>query len=170
MINDFKALCNLIILSPLVCFSKKRTFEEICQCASFNLGLDEKFLFHQLSEREQIGSCVLRSNVAIPHVSVNSKQDNLCILAILNDPIEFQSIDSDRQMVNVVFSFFFNHKLNWQKSQLFLYELSELLNDDNLINSLLLSQNDPKKLNIILHKLDDKLKDRLDKNMEYNFE
>ena len=91
------------ILSPLFCFSKKRLFEEIAECAAFITKKTSKEIIVALNEREKLGTTVFFQGVAIPHAVIQSSTPTFAVLSILDKPITFNSIDADEQLVDIAF-------------------------------------------------------------------
>ena len=103
------------ILSPLFCFSKKRLFEEIAECAAFITKKTSKEIIFALNEREKLGTTVFFQGVAIPHAVIQSSTPTFAILSILDKPITFNSIDADEQLVDIAFSLFISPKDDVEK-------------------------------------------------------
>ena len=126
------------ILSPLFCFSKKRLFEEIAKYSSYILEKDPKDIIRALNEREQLGTTV----------------PTFSILSILDKPITFNSIDADEQLIDIAFSIFINKKDDIQKVESLLKNLTIVLSNVDLLNSLRLAKTEKPKLNVILNQID----------------
>ena len=70
------------ILSPLFCFSKKRLFEEIAECAAFITKKTSKEIIVALNEREKLGTTVFFQGVAIPHAVIQSSTPTFAVNAM----------------------------------------------------------------------------------------
>ena len=128
------------ILSPLFCFSKKRLFEEIAKYSSYILEKDPKDIIRALNEREQLGTTVFFDGIAMPHAVIDSKVPTFSILSILDKPITFNSIDADEQLIDIAFSIFINKKDDIQKVESLLKNLTIVLSNVDLLNSLRLAK------------------------------
>ena len=142
------------ILSPLFCFSKKRLFEEIAKYSSYLLEKDPKDIIRALNEREQLGTTVFFDGIAMPHAVIDSKVPTFSILSILDKPITFNSIDADEQLIDIAFSIFINKKDDIQKVESLLKNLTIVLSNVDLLNSLRLAKTEKPKLNVILNQID----------------
>lgn len=142
------------ILAPLFCFSKKRLFEEIAQCAASIIDTDSDDIVEALNKRETLGSTVFYPGISIPHTVFEGKTPSFAILCILNKPITFNSIDADEQLIDIAFSMFFNKKDNVEKSEALLQNITKVLSNNDLLNSLRLAKNEIKKIEIILNQID----------------
>lgn len=156
MENAFTVLPPTLILAPLICFSKKRLFEELAECASSILEVSTQQVIDALNLRESAGSTCIGKGVAIPHALVKSSR-SCAVLALLNQSVTFNSIDSDPEEVDIAFSFYFSRSRKSEKDEAMLSHLSELLAEPELVNSLRLSHHDVGKIAAILNKTDQRL-------------
>lgn len=154
MYTDFKILPPTIILAPLVCFSKKRLFEELGESAGAVLERSTYDIIKALNEREWAGSTVIADGVAIPHAKVDGTLPALAILCMMDKKIPFNTIDSDPVVVDIAFSFYFSPDANIEELQLMLAHLAEIFDSSDLRASLRRSHHDESKLIQILHKID----------------
>ena len=142
------------ILSPLFCFSKKRLFEEIAECAAFITKKTSKEIIVALNEREKLGTTVFFQGVAIPHAVIQSSTPTFAVLSILDKPITFNSIDADEQLVDIAFSLFISPKDDVEKVESLLKSLTIVLSNVDLLNALRLSKNEKHKVETILNQID----------------
>lgn len=142
------------ILSPLFCFSKKRLFEEIARCAAFIMKKSQKDIITLLNQRENLGTTVFYQGVAIPHAVIDSDTPTFAILSILDKPITFNSIDADEQLVDIALSLFISPKEDREGVETLLRNLTIVLSNTDLLNSLRLAKNEQHKLEIILNQID----------------
>ena len=98
-----------LILSPLFCFSKKRLFEEIADCAGYVLQKPAKEIIDALNRRETYGTTVF--------YPVSKYDDSAKIESLLKN-------------------------------------ITIVLSNNDLLNSLRLVKNEPSKLAILLNKID----------------
>ncbi|MBT8145520.1 MAG: PTS IIA-like nitrogen regulatory protein PtsN [Gammaproteobacteria bacterium] len=89
------------ILTPARCYcnvegvSKKRLLKRISESIEENVGyLDANTVFDALMAREQLGSTGLGNGIAIPHCKVPECKEILGCIVTLEEPIDFDSIDS----------------------------------------------------------------------------
>ena len=82
------------VLSPVLCYSKKRAFEEIAKKASIKTSLSVKELLEGLLERENIGSTYVANGFAVPHAIIpdniieNSHADIIFALCLHQETID----------------------------------------------------------------------------------
>lgn len=157
MFSDFTVLPPVIILAPLVCFSKKRLLEELGESAGSVLQCPEADIIRALNEREWAGSTVVAEGVAIPHALVDGALPALCIVCLMDKAIPFSTIDSDPQAVDIALSFYFSPEANLSELQLMLEHLSNILQSRELCASLRRSHHDESKILQLLHKADELL-------------
>jgi len=92
-------LCDLLapdgIIAPLKVTSKKHALQELATIASERTGLDSREIFNTLLQRERLGSTGLGRGIAVPHVKLEGMRKILCLFARLEDPIDYESHDSE---------------------------------------------------------------------------
>ncbi len=168
MDQSFTTLPETFILSPLVCFSKKRLFEEVASCASQLLKYSESDIIRALNEREKLGSTIFAAGIAAPHAALPGIDHTTAILAILDHPVPFNTIDSDPQQIDIALCFFLATKEDHGVLEQRLGKLTEILSSSELVNSLRRSCHDGSKLMLILQKVDKLLTDQLEKENALN--
>lgn len=170
----FKIIPPTVIVSPLVIFSKKRLFEEISQRASFiiNTGdraiepVTQKYILDRMIRRESNGSTAVTAGFAMPHAMVRRAKSSLAILSVLNTPVQYNTVNTERQMVDVVYSFFFPTSDDSTKCEAMLEQLADIMQDQGLIEAIRLARHDEAKLAFILNKIDQALVSELSKEKE----
>src|SRR5690554_2543053 len=98
---------NLITPSRTLCgiegVSKKRVLEILATTIAQDVpAIDADELFRRLVAREKLGSTGIGHGIAIPHCRIDSCTTILGALITLNQPIEFDAIDSEP--VDVLFA------------------------------------------------------------------
>ena len=89
------------ILVPVRATSKKQALQELARHAAQVTGLPERKIFDVLLERERLGTTGVGRGIAIPHGKLD-ELDGLCgVFAILDQPIDFDSVDD--QPVDLLF-------------------------------------------------------------------
>jgi len=92
-------LCDLLapdnIIASLQASSKKHALQELATIAADRTGLDSREIFNTLLQRERLGSTGLGRGIAIPHVKLEGLKGILCMFARLEEPIEYESHDSE---------------------------------------------------------------------------
>ncbi|MBL4748220.1 MAG: PTS IIA-like nitrogen regulatory protein PtsN [Magnetovibrio sp.] len=81
--------------------SKKQALQELSKRAAEITGDHERAIFDVLMEREQLGTTGVGNGIAIPHGKLPSLNRLYGLFALLEKPIDFQSIDD--QPVDLVF-------------------------------------------------------------------
>lgn len=143
-----------LILSPLFCFSKKRLFEEIGDCAGYVLHKSSNEIVNALNTRETYGTTVFYPGIAIPHAVIDSDHETFAILAILDKPITFNSIDADEQLIDIALCLFISSKDDKENVESLLKNLTIVLSNNDLLNALRLSRNETSKIETILNQID----------------
>lgn len=82
--------------------SKKRALENLGEMLAADSSLDSKAVFQALIDRERIGSTGIGDSVAIPHGRLKGLQQAIGAFAILEEPIDFDSID--QKPVTMIFA------------------------------------------------------------------
>ncbi len=154
MHQDFTILPPTLILAPLVCFSKKRLFEELSESAGFLLKLPPAAINQALYAREASGSTFVTDGIALPHALTDGAMPSLLIVCMLDEKVEFQALDSDLAAVDIAFAFFFSPHSNLDFCEDILETLSEILQSTDLTASLRRSHHDEGKIALLLHKID----------------
>ncbi|MBQ9275145.1 MAG: PTS sugar transporter subunit IIA [Succinivibrio sp.] len=144
------ALPQTLILSPLFCFSKKRLFEEVAQCASTTLKTPVKVLIDSLNRRESQGSTVFFEGAALPHALIEHAPQGLGVLSILDQSITFNSIDSDEVRIDIAYTLFIAAHEDYDQVQDSLRRITAVLSNQDLLNSLRLARNERTKIAKIL--------------------
>jgi PTS system nitrogen regulatory IIA component len=92
-------LCDLLapdgIIASLKATGKKHALQELANVAAERTGLDAREIFNTLLQRERLGSTGLGRGIAIPHVKLEGLKGILCLFARLEQPIEYESHDSE---------------------------------------------------------------------------
>jgi PTS system nitrogen regulatory IIA component len=92
-------LCDLLapddIIASLQASGKKHALQELATMAADRTGLDATEIFNTLLQRERLGSTGLGRGIAIPHVKLEGLDGILCMFARLEEPIEYESHDSE---------------------------------------------------------------------------
>lgn len=83
--------------------SKKRTLEILAQIFAEDIDIiDADELFQHFISRERLGSTGIGHGIAIPHCRFNTGGQTFAACITLEDPIDFDSVDSEP--VNVIFA------------------------------------------------------------------
>ncbi|MEM1419707.1 MAG: PTS sugar transporter subunit IIA [Pseudomonadota bacterium] len=92
-------LTNLVapecVLPQLRASSKKNLLQELSHRASDLIGVDCRALFSALLERERLGSTAMGRGVAIPHCRLSGVDEIKGVLARLETPVDFDSVDGE---------------------------------------------------------------------------
>jgi PTS system nitrogen regulatory IIA component len=84
------------------CTSKKRVLEHISNFLADNIPDSQSdHIYERLIAREKLGSTGIGEGIAIPHSRLQDCDDTLGALFVLEEPVDFDSID--RQLVDIVF-------------------------------------------------------------------
>ena len=76
------------------CKTKKSILEKISDLLSKPSGVNRNDIFKKLYEREKLGSTSIGKGVAIPHARVEDIEYPFLSIIILDEPVEFDNIDS----------------------------------------------------------------------------
>lgn len=122
---------NLITPSRTLCgiegVSKKRALEILANTIAQDVPtIDADELFRRLVAREKLGSTGIGYGIAIPHCRIDSCTNTLGALITLNQPIEFDAIDSEP--VDVLFAMLVPEEAHSEHLQT-LAALASALND-----------------------------------------
>ena len=77
-----------------ICKTKKSILEKISDLLSRPSGVSRDHIFKKLYEREKQGSTSIGKGVAIPHARVENIEYPFLSIIILDEPVEFDNIDS----------------------------------------------------------------------------
>ena len=80
--------------------TKRQLFEDLAQRAAEITGYDAAELLEAITAREELGSTGLGNGIAIPHGKVSGLKGVTALLARLDTPIEFDSVDD--QPVDII--------------------------------------------------------------------
>lgn len=114
--------------------SKKRLMEHIASMLTRETDTDEGSVFRVLIERERLGSTGVGQGVALPHGRLADIDDAILALAVLDEPLDYQS--PDQQDVQIVVGLLVPEHANDFHLQI-LARLAELLNQSELRERLL---------------------------------
>jgi PTS system nitrogen regulatory IIA component len=121
------------------CSSKKRLLEFIsnflCEQIEDSQADD---IYERLIAREKLGSTAIGEGIAIPHSRLSECTDTLGALFVLQDPIDFDSID--RKPVDIVFVLLVPAEATEQHLQT-LSMLAQKFNEEDFRQSLRSAQN-----------------------------
>ena len=90
-INDI--LSEDRILTSLEAGSKKQALQELAGKAASQTGIDERFIFDVLLERERLGTTGVGCGIAIPHGKICGLKNLFGCFARLNNPVDFEAVD-----------------------------------------------------------------------------
>jgi PTS system nitrogen regulatory IIA component len=89
------------LISPQAVFpslkvkNKKQALQELANKAAALTGLDDRSIYDTLLQRERLGSTGVGQGLAIPHGRVAELPHILTVFAKLEDPIDFEALDSE---------------------------------------------------------------------------
>ena len=89
------------VLTSVRATSKKQALQELSKHASQVTGLHDRTIFDVLLERERLGTTGVGRGIAIPHGKLSELDRLHGIFAVLEQPIEFDSVDD--QPVDLIF-------------------------------------------------------------------
>ncbi|HEV7463333.1 MAG TPA: PTS IIA-like nitrogen regulatory protein PtsN [Methyloceanibacter sp.] len=89
------------IVPSLKVKNKKQLLQDLSARAARLTGLEERYIFEVLLQRERLGSTGLGQGIAIPHGKFAGLKRIVGIFARLAEPIDFDAVDGDP--VDVVF-------------------------------------------------------------------
>ena len=89
------------ILPRLKTANKKQALQEMAAKAAALTGRDDRDIFETLMQREKLGSTGVGHGVAIPHGKLAGLERLVGVFALLDRPIDFDSLDGEP--VDVVF-------------------------------------------------------------------
>jgi PTS system nitrogen regulatory IIA component len=89
------------VLTSVRATSKKQALQELSKQASQVTGLHDRTIFDVLLERERLGTTGVGRGIAIPHGKLPELDRLHGIFAVLEQPIEFDSVDD--QPVDLIF-------------------------------------------------------------------
>jgi PTS system nitrogen regulatory IIA component len=89
------------IVPSLKVKNKKQLLQDLSARAARLTGLEERYIFEVLLQRERLGSTGLGQGLAIPHGKFAGLKRIVGIFARLAEPIDFDAVDGDP--VDVVF-------------------------------------------------------------------
>jgi len=82
------------VVARLKATSKKQAFQDLARHAAAITGQTERVIFDVLMERERLGTTGVGNGIAIPHGKLGSLDRLYGLLARLENPIDFDSIDN----------------------------------------------------------------------------
>lgn len=83
------------IIPVLKAKNKKQALQELAERAAAVTGLPQRDLADGLMQRERLGSTGLGRGIAIPHAKFKDLERIHCLFARLEEPIEFEALDSE---------------------------------------------------------------------------
>jgi len=89
------------VIPSLRAKTKKQLLQELAARAARLTGLQERYVFDTLLQRERLGSTGLGEGIAIPHGKFAGLKRIVGIFARLSEPVEFDAVDGEP--VDIVF-------------------------------------------------------------------
>ena len=89
------------VIPALKAKTKKQLLQDLSARAARVTGLQERYIFDTLLQRERLGSTGLGQGIAIPHAKFAGLKRIVGIFARLAEPIDFDAVDGDP--VDIVF-------------------------------------------------------------------
>jgi PTS system nitrogen regulatory IIA component len=81
--------------------TKKQLLQELSARAARLTGLEERYVFDTLLQRERLGSTGLGEGIAIPHGKFAGLKRIVGVFARLAEPVDFEAVDGEK--VDIVF-------------------------------------------------------------------
>ncbi|MFC0322691.1 PTS IIA-like nitrogen regulatory protein PtsN [Gallibacterium melopsittaci] len=134
-ITDFLKKEN--IRTGLLCSSKKRVFELICNIVSSQIEEQENSCFEAICHRERMGNTGLNNGIAIPHAKLSVGDKPVAVFLQLDTPIKYDS--ADHRDVDLIFAILIPETCCPSCSPLLPY-LAECFSDKNLCKQLRLAK------------------------------
>lgn len=126
--------------SKLAGGSKKRVLEKLAHLFSETADdISEDTLFQNFIGRERLGSTGIGDGIAIPHCRFNTGGKTLCACVTLEEPIDFDAIDS--KPVDIIFAMIVPEDANSEHLAT-LASLAEKLQKPEYVQSLRNAQSD----------------------------
>ena len=89
------------VVASLKAKNKKQLLQELSARAARLTGLEERYIFDSLLQRERLGSTGLGQGIAIPHGKFVGLKQIVGIFARLDTPIDFDAVDGEP--IDIVF-------------------------------------------------------------------
>lgn len=89
------------VVASLKAKNKKQLLQELSARAARLTGLEERYIFDALLQRERLGSTGLGQGIAIPHGKFVGLKQIVGIFARLDNPIDFDAVDGEP--IDIVF-------------------------------------------------------------------
>ncbi|AQX29975.1 PTS IIA-like nitrogen regulatory protein PtsN [Bartonella schoenbuchensis] len=83
------------IIPVLKANSKKQVLKILAEKANELTGLNERMVFDVILQREKLGSTGVGNGIAIPHGKFPNIDQNICIFARLEHPVDFETFDDE---------------------------------------------------------------------------
>lgn len=112
------------MLSPVLCYSKKKTFEEIAKKTAAKTNYPVSEILRLLIDRENMGSTYIANGFAFPHCVIPDSAKECAILVILEKPVHYNFIDNS--YADIILAFFL-HKETIVKYEAEIQKIPEIL-------------------------------------------
>lgn len=112
---------------------KKNLLSELAEVASQKTGIACRKIFETLLDRERLGSTGIGNGIAIPHGKLPELDGITGLIAVLQDPIEFESVDD--KPIDIVFLLLANDEAGAEHLKV-LARIARVLRDPALTNQL----------------------------------
>ena len=89
------------VIASLKAKTKKQLLQELAARAARLTGVEERYIFDTLLQRERLGSTGLGQGVAIPHCKLQGLKRIVGVFARVAEPVDFDAVDGEK--VDVVF-------------------------------------------------------------------
>ena len=151
---DLEELLNsnsfLLIQNPT---SKKKVFDHLCNEAFKKYNIDKNLLLNNLIKREKIGTTTIGDGIAMPHVQNDQIIKPSCIIAILSDGLDFDSLDNN--LVDLIVFLILPEASKSENLQI-LAQVSRLLRNTDITDKLRGCKSEESAFAIISHHLKNK--------------
>ena len=112
---------------------KKNLLSGLAEAASQKTGVASRKIFETLLDRERLGSTGIGNGIAIPHGKLPELDGITGLLAVLHDPIDFESIDD--KPIDIVFLLLANDEAGAEHLKV-LARIARVLREPALIQQL----------------------------------
>lgn len=134
--------------SAVLCSSKNKVLEMICEIASEHCGQDISSLFSGMLAREKIGSTGIGNGIAIPHTRMSSSEEAVAVLIQCQEPIGFNAIDN--RPVDILFALLVPEK-KCKEHLKTLACIAERLNDKRVLRKLRKARSDKELFSVMIN-------------------
>ncbi len=135
------------VMSPVLCYSRKKIFEIIAAQGASLTGLSNTEIITGLNGREKIGTTYIQNGFALPHMIIPDSAAESAVFLVLENPISYGQMEDIR--ADIILALFLHQDTVDQDADT-IEETSQILSDITITKSIRSLRNIPNQIYLLI--------------------